>query len=145
MMMQLKIWKMTEELQVDEKLSEKLYPRVRELDSLRFEQSRQMESRMKALRTLLDQPEPNMEELKVIIQELQKMRLEHLTAETRHLERIFELLTPEQQARFMLLEADFHQNIRRFLRDQNREFREPGREPERRRDMDPADESDLPR
>ncbi|MBN1879535.1 hypothetical protein JW823_05435 [bacterium] len=132
MMMSLKIWKLTEDLQIDEKLSEKLYPRVRELDELRFQQMKEMEKLNEDLRMAVGQPGISQDRVKDLVKAVMKLRSDHVQAETQQISRIFELLDPQQQAKFLLLEADFHQNIRRFLRDQQREFRDDDPEPDLR-------------
>lgn len=130
MMLSLKIWKLTEALEINEKLAEKVYPRVRELENLRFQHLNELQKINQELRMTLDEDELKTEALKALVAQVKKLRLQQTAAEVDMLEKIFELLTPEQQAGFILVEADFHQNIRRFLHDRQGGFKDDPDEPE---------------
>jgi len=117
MMMSLKIWKLTEALEIDETLSATLYPRVRELEDLRFEQQKEVEKTTDELKQVLESPAPDPETLARLVGELKDMRFRHAREEKARLDRIYELLTMEQQAKFILVEAEFQDTVRRFLRE----------------------------
>lgn len=125
MMLSLKIWKLTEALEIDEKMAEKIYPRVRELEELRYQQLKDIQSANQELRMALEKGEKT-ENLETMVDRIKKLRLQQATAELNRINEIFELLTLEQQAKFLLVEADFHQNIRRFLHDRKGGFKESG-------------------
>lgn len=130
MMLSLKIWKLTEVLEINEKLAEKVYPRVRELENLRFQHLNELQKINQELRIALNKDGSKTEALKNLVDQAKKLRLQQTTAELEKLDKIFELLTPEQQAGFLLVEADFHQNIRRFLHDRQGGFKDDPDKPE---------------
>ena len=125
MMLSLKIWKLTDDLQIDEQLAEKIYPRVRKLEELRYQQMKDIQFANQELRMALERGD-QAETLRSLVEMAQKIRLQHATAEMKQLDEIFELLTVEQQAKFLLGEADFHQNLRRFLHDRRDDFKNGG-------------------
>lgn len=117
MMLSLKIWKLTEALKVDEDLSQKLYPRVRELEDLRFEQQKEYEQTTEALKLALEAEPRDGERIQQLVDLLKTMRVRHVRAEQEKVERICSLLTLEQQAEYFMVEAEFNENVRRFLRE----------------------------
>ena len=128
MMMSMKIWKLTEALNVDEKLAEKLYPRVRELEAFRFESQKELESLVKKLDRHMALEKTDMSEVEKLVDQIRSFRLNQSRIEQEKEDSIMSLLTVEQRAKYILVEANFHQNIRRFLR----EFRGPGQGDRRR-------------
>jgi hypothetical protein len=127
MMMTLKIWKITEALDVDELLAEKLFPRVRELENLRFEQHQELMELTRDLRGLLKKIDQDMDRIHSLSVHITNLKVEHAIAEREKLEAIFEVLSTEQQASFLLMEAEFHQKMSRFIRDRKRH---PGKSPD---------------
>lgn len=118
----LKIWKITENLEVDETLAERLFPRVRDLENLRFEQQRELMDLTTQLRRKIQDTGVETEQLQKLSEQLKNLKVDHAIAERDMLDTVFELLNPQQRAEFLLLEAEFHQNMRRFLRDRKRGF-----------------------
>jgi len=137
MMVSLKIWKLTEALSVDETLAEKLYPRIHELETLRYNQGQEFEEAVEALRAAVDPESPDPEAMTRRVRELRNIKLRHAAQEKEKLDQILELLTPGQQAHFFLVEADFQDNVRQFLRQRPGRMERPARG-KRERDRSPA-------
>lgn len=117
MMMSMKIWKLTEELKIDEKLAEKFYPRVRELEQFRFDTRKEFSVLTDQLRELISTPDYDRNQLESLIGTLKEKQQALHAVEIQKMESIMGLLTLEQQARFILVEQEFHQDVRRFLRE----------------------------
>ncbi|MBN1354748.1 hypothetical protein JXA40_00600 [bacterium] len=132
MMDTLKIWKITEELNVDEKLADKLFPRIRTLENARKEFHRARMESVIHLKSLVDTGvEPGELEKAVrghmdLISAFEKKISEQILS-------VLSLLTPEQQARYLILDDDFPRKIRDFMKQHRRQrFQErvhPGRVP----------------
>lgn len=109
----LKMWKLTQALDLDEKTSAKLFPLLSKYDKKRAEIERAMRDDMKELReSLKERREGNLKNI------LDKLEQNHKAIQMINDEERAELkkiLTIEQQARFILFQQEFDREIRRII------------------------------
>ncbi len=106
-----KIWRLTEALKLDAATSAKLSSLVSALDQQRKDTLRDQAQTMKALRQALKTPKPDEQKLKIALDKLQQDR--HILDELRdkELNGIKEILTIEQQARFVIFQQEFRHEM----------------------------------
>ncbi len=119
MMEALKIWKVTQELDVDEALSEKLYPRLRKIEKSRFENDMQNRANIDVIKKILETKPLDAEKLKQAMAQFQKERIENEKRLEELQNSVLELLNVEQQARYLVIEEEFPRQIRDYLRHRN--------------------------
>jgi hypothetical protein len=122
MMESLKIWKITEELGVDEKLSEKLFPRVRELEAARHKLFEELEKSLDELKSLTNQTPIDEAKLSVTIDRFKKLREANEKKISESIDKVLELLTIEQKAKFLIIDQEFPHRVREFLRNRECKF-----------------------
>lgn len=132
MIQSLKIWKVTELLDVDEKLAEKLYPRIREQERIRRESDEMIRDGIRAIQTELDKTPPNEQALKKAVDHFAALRMKIARRDQEALNRILELLTVEQRAKYLVLEEEFPRMIRKFLRNRGEGMGQESRRRHRR-------------
>ncbi len=119
----LKIWKLTEALSVDENLAEKLFPCIRELEQMRFDQEQERNRDMEELRQLLEN-ESDRRSIEKKLLEIKRKQEKTRQAIQKEREKIMHLLTIEQQAKYLLVEHDFPRTVRRFMKERRRNRRQ---------------------
>ena len=112
----LKLWKVTEALEVDEQLAQKLFPRLRELDRYREQMGREMSESITELNRLLDMKPVDPDKLSEQIRKVETMRKAHFENQEKLRARVFEVLSDVQQARLIVLEDECPRRIREFMR-----------------------------
>lgn len=112
----LKLWIITEELNVEEHLAEKLFPRLRELERFREQSMKIMKSAIDDLDRKSHQATVDKSQLEEQIKKIRQLRKEHMAEFEKLQDRIIELLSIEQQARYIVLEDEFPRKIRSFMR-----------------------------
>jgi len=123
----LKIWKLTEELEIDDNLAQKMYPKIRELEALRFNAQKEMTQLVSELTLLLESEEVEADKLAEKVAQMKEHNRQHRDREVELKDSIMELLTVEQQAKYILVEHEFHQDIRRFLKERRSERKQKRR------------------
>ncbi|MHB8882379.1 MAG: hypothetical protein ACYC69_12830 [Thermodesulfovibrionales bacterium] len=120
----LRIWKLTNALDLDEKTSARLLPVLSKNDKKRTAAEGELRENMRDMREALK--ERREEQLRVILQRLEQSHktLQKINDEER--EELRKILTVEQQARFIIFQQEFDMEIRRIIAD-SRE-RRPGRD-----------------
>ncbi|MBN1295458.1 hypothetical protein JXA80_01680, partial [bacterium] len=129
MMLSLKIWKVTEELAVDDALATRLYPAIRELEDVRFELRQSMERDAIVLRDALGVEPLDSDAVTRAVQTTKEHRRGYMRREFEKIDTILAMLTVEQQARFLLLEMEFEDDVRQFLRERRERRRGPSPAP----------------
>jgi hypothetical protein len=132
----LRAWKLTEELNLDEEKSAKLFPAMREAD----EERRQIHVRNRELiremaRELAGEG-TGPARIDEILDELTANRREMNRAEERHLSRVRQILDSEGTARYLMFQLRFERDMKRKAAEAFQERRRGGEGPESRRGGD---------
>jgi|UniRef100_A0A7V3VUQ3 Spy/CpxP family protein refolding chaperone len=111
-----RIYKLTEALDLSEEQAAKLFPHLKEMRKNEQEFQRQRMELLKDLKDLLNRKADESEIIKVLnrYQELQKKRME---SQINEIEGIKKILTPEQQAKFLIFQEEFEQEIRELIKE----------------------------
>ena len=109
----LRAWQLTEVLNLDEGTSSKLFPAMRQADQERWKiEARNRELVREMSRSLAGQS-PDPQRIDTILDELQSNRRELIRSEERHLERVRQILSPEDTARYLMFQIKFQREIKR--------------------------------
>lgn len=108
----IRIARLTEELNLDEKTAAKFFPALTALDQKRRTLLRDNQEVLREMRTLLAAQPPQEGKLKADIARIEKNQREIVSLRTKELGTIKEYLTVQQQARYLL----FHQEFQREMR-----------------------------
>lgn len=114
------IWRLVDELDLTEAQVARIFPRVRALKAIRLEMGRRAPPLLREIRQLINQQPRDDEALKVKVAELNLLRAEMEARRRRQLQLIAAGLTPEQLARFALIQETFEGETMRLLRDAQR-------------------------
>ncbi len=111
-----RIYKLTENLDLSEEQITKFFPRLKELRKSEQEFHTKRMEIVKKLKELLAEKASEQEIVKTInhLQELQKKRFE---MQLKEFEEIKQILTPEQQAKFIIFQEEFEKEIRDLIRE----------------------------
>ncbi len=111
----IRIWKLTEELNLSEDQSTRFFPKLKELKRVReeFEQNRM--KIIEEIENYLRNAKKYEKELKAKIQELELSESKFREAEAKIKKEIAAILTPEQQAKFMLFQMRFNEELRNVI------------------------------
>ncbi|NJD68413.1 MAG: hypothetical protein FIA90_07165 [candidate division NC10 bacterium] len=113
----IKIWKMTEALNLDEGQAAKLFPKLAQLEASRREFFRRQRILRNELAELLKQHPPQDEEIKARLDQLDRAEADFRGREQAIKGGLRSILSPEQQARFALFEDRFDTEMRRTIQD----------------------------
>ena len=124
----IKIWKMTEALNLNEDQAAKLFPKLAQLEASRREFHRQQRLLRDGLAELLKQRPLRDEEIKVRLDQLDRAEADFRGREQAMRGGLRSVLSPEQQARLALFEDQFETEMRRTIQDlrQHRRSFPPG-------------------
>lgn len=130
----LKMWRLTEALDLDEKTASKLFPLIKRYDGKRYDIEREIREDMRRLRNIVD--EASEKELKKVIERLKKNHRERRKLNEEEIEAIKNILTVRQQASYLIFKHDFNREMKRITsraRERRREGqrRTPGPRPGR--------------
>jgi flagellar biosynthesis component FlhA len=118
----IKIWKITEELDVGEDLAQMLFPRIRKLEKMRKEfHITRLESINQLKKILETVTEPT--QIEKAIQNHKELIEKSEIALRAQMDKTLEILTPEQQLRFLILDDEFPHRIREFMRQHRQKDR----------------------
>jgi Spy/CpxP family protein refolding chaperone len=148
----IKIWKMTEALNLDEDQAAKLFPKLAQLEASRRELHRQQQVLRDELAELLKQQPLRDQEVKARLERLERIEVDFRGREQLIRGALRSILSVEQQARLALFEDRFEAEMRRailHLRQRHRVLPPgPGQgieAPGLRNQSLPPKESELPR
>jgi Spy/CpxP family protein refolding chaperone len=110
-----KIWKLTEALKLDANTSAKLSAFLNPLDQQRQEIAREKMHTLSELRILLQSSKPDEAKLRAAIDKLEKNRRAMQEARSREFSGLKEILTTEQQARYILFQQEFRREMRGMI------------------------------
>jgi Spy/CpxP family protein refolding chaperone len=110
-----RIWRLTEELKLDEKTSARLASFLSALDEKRRGLMRERMETMKDLRSLLKTQNPNENNMKAALDKLEKNRREMVDLEGKEIGGVKDILTVEQQARYVIFQQEFRREMRGMI------------------------------
>lgn len=113
----IKIWKMTEALNLDEDQAAKLFPRLAQLEASRREFHRQQRMLRDELTELLKQQPLRDQEVKARLERLERAEIDFRGREQVIRGGLRSILSVEQQARLALFEDRFESEMRRAIQD----------------------------
>ena len=110
-----RIWRLTEELKLDENTAAKLSAFLSSFDQQRRDIVREQMATMRELRRALKASKPDEAKLKAALDKLEKNR--HAMEDIRDKERagLKNILTTEQQARFLIFQQEFRREMQRMI------------------------------
>jgi Spy/CpxP family protein refolding chaperone len=110
-----RIWRLTEELKLDTNSSAKLSSLLSSLDQKRRDAMREQMEAMRDLRFLLKTAKPDEAKIKPLLEKLEKSHREIQAVRDQEMKGIKNVLTIEQQARFLLFQQDFQREMREMI------------------------------
>lgn len=113
----IRIWKMTEALNLDEEQAAKLFPRLAQLEASRREFHRQQRLLRDELTELLKQRPLRDQEVKARLEQLERAEVDFRGREQAIKGGLRLILSVEQQARLALFEDRFETEMRRIIQD----------------------------
>jgi len=113
----IKIWKMTEALNLDEDQAAKLFPKLAQLEASRREFQRRQRLLRNEMAELLKQRPLRDEEIKTRLDQLDRAETDFRGHEQAIRGGLRSILSPEQQARFALFEDRFETEMRSVIYD----------------------------
>ncbi len=106
-----RIWKMTEELQLTEEQCYKIFPMMAKAEDEKKELKKKNKEIIDELRTIIGKKDANQKQIKDTIERLKKNTEEIRKKKEQTRDSIEKELTPEQQARYILFISDFHKKM----------------------------------
>ncbi|MBC8366068.1 periplasmic heavy metal sensor [bacterium] len=106
-----RLFKLTEELELTEEQTTKIYPILAELNNSREESQKAMREKMKELRDLLDEEKVDDRSAAKLALEIHDMRYENHEAHHKVQTRIMDLLDDGQKAKFVLFDQMFERHL----------------------------------
>ena len=110
-----RIWRLIEELKLDTASSGKLSSLLSSLDIKRRDTMREQMETMRELRSLLKTAKPDAAKLKVLLEKLEKNHYEMQSIKDQEMKGLKDILTIEQQARYLLFQQEFQREMRDMI------------------------------
>ncbi len=114
------IWRLVDELDLTEGQIARIFPRIKALKSIRLEMGRRVPPLMREIRQISAQVPRNDEAIQIKVAELNELRAQMEVRRRRQLELIAAALTPEQLAKFALIQERFEAETLRLLEQMRR-------------------------
>ena len=108
----MRMWKMTEELELTEETGAVLFPFLREIDEERKGVEDDRRDVIRELRATLRGENPDQDAINELLGRLEKIKDRSRELEDREYARIREILNPEQVARYFIFKREFEREIR---------------------------------
>jgi Spy/CpxP family protein refolding chaperone len=143
-----RIWRLTEELKLDANASAKLSSLLSSLEQKRRVTRREQVEAMRDLRSFLKAAKPDEAKIRSLLEKLEKNHNEMQAVRNREIKGLKEILTVEQQARYLLFQQDFQREMRDMIsgtrgRGQGRDGMGPGGPGKRGGPMNEYPERDM--
>jgi Spy/CpxP family protein refolding chaperone len=110
-----RMWRLTEELKLDEKTSARLASFLSSLDEKRRVLMRERMETMRGLRALLKTGAPDEKKLKADLEKIEKGHREMEELEGKEISGIKDILSIEQQARYVIFQQEFRREMRGMI------------------------------
>jgi Spy/CpxP family protein refolding chaperone len=114
------IWRLVDELDLNEGQIARIFPRIRALKTIRFEMGRRVPPLVREIKQLAAQQPRDDEAIKIKVAELNLLRAEMEAKRRRQLQLIAPVLMPEQLAKFALIQETFEVDTLRLLDEARR-------------------------
>jgi Spy/CpxP family protein refolding chaperone len=114
------IWRLVDELDLNEGQIARIFPRIRALKTIRLESGRRVPPLMREIRQLMAASPRDEEAIRGRVAELNALRAQIEARRRRELELIAQALTVEQLAKFALIQETFEAETLRLLEDMRR-------------------------
>ena len=133
-----RIWRLTEALKLDAPTSSKLSALLSSFDQQRRDIMREQMTAMRELRRMLESSKPDESKIKTTLDRLEKNRHAIQALRDKEIGGVKEILTIEQQARFLLFQQEFRREMEGMISNARRggprggmRGEGPGRSPDR--------------
>ena len=110
-----RIWRLTEALKLDAPTSSKLSALLSSFEQQRMAIMREQMAAMKELRRLLKAPKPDESKIKIALDRLEKNQHAMQALKDKEIGGVKEILTIEQQARFLLFQQEFRREMQGII------------------------------
>lgn len=127
-----RMWRLTEELKLDEKTSTRLASFLSALDEKRRVLMRERLETMRDLRALLKTGTPDEKKLKADLEKLEKGHSEMEGLEGKEISGIKDILSIEQQARYAVFQQEFRREMRGMIAEARGVGQGAGKGPQRK-------------
>jgi Spy/CpxP family protein refolding chaperone len=111
----IRIWRLTETLNIDEKTAAKFFPLLSSLAQRRNELMRENMEAERELRLYLEAGKPDEKKIKAALDRLENIHHETAKLTEKEIDITKDHLTVEQQARYYLFQQDFQREIREMI------------------------------
>ena len=108
-------WRLTEELNLDEETSARLFPAMRRSDRKRQKVEADNRRIVRLLREELRKSAPDRKVIEKALDRLAENRQQTLDIENEHLQEVRDILSPEDTARYLLFQVKFQREIRQRI------------------------------
>lgn len=115
-----RIWRLTEALKLDAPTSAKLSALLGTIDQQKKDIVREQMTAMRELRRMLDSPKPDESKIQTTLDRLETNRLAMQALRNREMSGVKEILTIEQQARFLLFQQAFRREMQGMIANARR-------------------------
>jgi Spy/CpxP family protein refolding chaperone len=115
-----RIWRLTEALKLDAPTSSKLSALLSSFDQQRRDIMREQMTTMRQLRHILDSPKPDESKIKTVLDRLEKNQRAMQALRDKEFGGVKEILTIEQQARFLLFQQEFRREMQGMIANARR-------------------------
>lgn len=133
----IRMWKLTEELDLTEEIGGKLFPILHKYDEKRMALNKERDGIMNQLRKALENEASSDEAIEGVMDKLEKNTLAELDLMRQQRKELKGILSPRQQAKFILFQREFHREVRKIIaearerrvrKERDRRYDRPGRD-----------------
>lgn len=110
-----RIWRLTEELKLDQNTAAKLSAYLSSFDRQRRDILRERMATMREMRSTLKASKPDQPKLKTALDKLEKNQRDMQEVRDKEIAGLKNILTVEQQARFLIFQQDFRREMQRMI------------------------------
>ncbi|MCX5885559.1 MAG: hypothetical protein NT096_06590 [Proteobacteria bacterium] len=113
----IRMWRLTEDLNLDEETGSKLFPLLRQYEEKRRDLAKKREELIFALKAQLKTGQPHEDGIKGILKKWEEIRAEEQDVNRKEKEDLKGILSIEQQAKYLLFQQEFTKEMRRMIAD----------------------------
>ncbi len=124
----MRMYALTEALELDEATAAKLFPYLRSGDETIHQLHDERRTHRRALHRMMKSEEVNAKALDKHIEALERLEIELARAKAEQIRGLKPILSPEQRLRFVVVQERFERRMRGMLREEQRRRRSAGRE-----------------
>jgi hypothetical protein len=133
----IRMWKLTEELDLTEEIGAKLFPILHKYDGKRMALHKERHDIISRLRKALENEASSDEAIEGVMDTLEKNSLAELDLTRQQRKELQGILSPRQQAKFILFQREFHREIRKIIaearerrvwKERDRRYERPGKD-----------------